>query len=112
MNKITKQKFIALLKNRMNVTNDDARYLYETFISICTETLLKGDKLILAGFGTFYLKSHKGHIVRNKHIDDYLYVKFITSHVLNNQFQNNKDLFNKIVMSNIDTNDNNQLNEE
>ena len=100
MEKISKRKFIALLKDRMDLTYEDAKYVYENFIGLMSDELLKGNKLILTGFGTIYLKTHKGHIVRNKHIDDYLYVKFVTSNVLNTQLQNDKALFDKIAALN------------
>jgi len=63
----TKNDFIKALKGSMakdvNLTNEQAKALYETFVQIVQDTVTAENKLVLSGFGTFKkrnLKARKG----------------------------------------------------
>ncbi|HNT26584.1 MAG TPA: HU family DNA-binding protein [bacterium] len=63
----TKNDFIKAIKENMakeiNLTNDQVKALYETFVQIVKDTVNAENKLVLSGFGTFKkrnLKARKG----------------------------------------------------
>ena len=63
----TKNDFIKAIKENMakeiNLTNDQVKALYETFVHIVKDTVNAENKLVLSGFGTFKkrnLKARKG----------------------------------------------------
>ncbi len=55
----TKTDFIKALKNNaadVELTNDQAKSLYDTFIKIMKDTIRSEEKLVLNGFGTFKVR--------------------------------------------------------
>lgn len=106
MEKITKRRFIALLDekiaNRPEKTPVSTREMYEMFMDILTEELLKGNSVILTSFGGFDLKPHGGHragfhVKYADSIEDYLIVKFETSNVFRRRLkQAGRELFDKV----------------
>ena len=90
------------------------REMYELFMDVLTDELLKGNPVILTSFGGFDLKPHGGHRAgfRVKYadsIDDYLTVKFETSNVFRRRLkQEGRELFDKISerKANLTINDN------
>ena len=106
MEKITKRRFIALMDEKIAKRTDktplSTREMYEMFMDILTDELLKGNSVILTSFGGFDLKPHGGHragfrVKYAESIEDYLTVKFETSNVFRRRLkQEGQELFDKI----------------
>lgn len=98
--KVKKDEFLADVCDRMNKAIVD-RYgencgyavsagltemFYESLIDSIKASVLSGKKLILTGFGSFCVKTHKGHPVQfgdsASTVGSYKVVKFLPSNVL------------------------------
>jgi len=110
MNKINKRQFIDKLAYECNLSRADAARIYEIFIKlILTELLVNKKAVSFTGFGTFSLKSHKGHNVQFSKdrfkCDDYVNIKFKPSDILGKKIRmsvNNKNSdFIKMLKSDI-----------
>ena len=53
---MNKGELIKAMANKAGFTNKDAAAAYEAFVSVVTDALKAGDKVQLAGFGTFEVK--------------------------------------------------------
>lgn len=105
MDKITKRRFIALMNEKLAQNQSAEPFtttdMYELFMDVLTDELIKGNPIILTGFGNFELKPHRGHRIGfsdSDRIDDYLIVKFDASNVFNRRLRtSNPDLFDEIM---------------
>jgi len=50
---MTKAELVAMIANKSNLTKKDSESALNAFIESVTETMKKGDKISLVGFGTF-----------------------------------------------------------
>lgn len=95
MELINKQEFIRKLHNKIHPNSKcydsckkEMAIIYDAFIEVMTEEILKGNSVKLPCFGTFRLKKHKGHKThycgytksdKSIELDDYLTLNFDTS---------------------------------
>ena len=91
-NKISKLQFIRQIRNKKGCSAREASEIYDIFMSILTEEILKGNSVSLLNFGVFSLKIHKGHPVQFAETrslkDDYLTLKFSPSNTFVNKLRN------------------------
>lgn len=89
--KVSKRLFIEKITKKKNCSPEEAVDIYETFMDVLTEEILKGNEIMLTGFGNFTLKYHKGHPVhfsnRRESICEYLTLRFTASNVLNSKLR-------------------------
>jgi len=50
---MTKSELVAMIASKSNLTKKDSESALNAFIESVTETMKKGDKISLVGFGTF-----------------------------------------------------------
>ena len=50
---MTKAELVAMIASKSNLTKKDSESALNAFIESVTETMKKGDKISLVGFGTF-----------------------------------------------------------
>lgn len=60
-----KQEFIDAIAAKSGLTKADSSRAVEAFISVVTETLKKGDKVTLTGFGSFAISKRAARDGRN-----------------------------------------------
>lgn len=60
-----KSELVAALANTTGITQKNISKVLEAFITTVTETLKKGDDVILIGFGTFKVSERKARTGRN-----------------------------------------------
>ena len=102
--KITKRPFITKLAEKKEYSPKEASDIYELFIDTLVSEVLKGNEVMLTGFGSFSLKCHKGHPIKfikkeKSQINEYLVLKFTASNTLSKKLrkcENNKILIAKI----------------
>lgn len=98
--KVSKRLFIEKISKKKNCTPEEAVDIYESFMEVLTDEILKGNEVILTGFGNFTLKYHKGHRIHfsdKKSIGEYLTLRFSSSNVLNSKLREpNSKLMEKI----------------
>lgn len=58
---------IDALAERTNLSKKDAEQVLDTVIDVVTQTLKKGDKLTISGFGTFSVSVRAARTGRNPH---------------------------------------------
>ena len=81
--KVTKKPFIAKIAAKKGCDIKEATEIYQLFINTLIEEILTGNEVVLTGFGSFSAKIHRGHEVifgGNKHMDDYITLKFKVAH--------------------------------
>lgn len=99
--KTTKNQFLNLFCQNRRYTLKEASDAYETFIETLVDEVLKGNKVVLPGFGSFFLRTHKSHKIFMSHketdIGEYLVFKFQPSPTFcKKHLKNNKKLLEKI----------------
>lgn len=62
---ITKNDIIEIVGKKTNLTNKAARDAIKTFLNTVQDSLKRGEKVVLTGFGTFRLRKRKARIGRN-----------------------------------------------
>ena len=62
---MNKQELISAIAENANLTKKDAEAALAAFIGAVEDTLKKGDKVQLVGFGAFEVKSRAARIGRN-----------------------------------------------
>ena len=88
---MNKHEMIEALSAK-GIKKKDADKFISGFISCITETLVKGDKIVLEDFGTFFVKEHAAHIGRNPHTGEAVKVPAFNSPT----FRAGKGLKNKV----------------
>ncbi|MDH3343995.1 MAG: integration host factor subunit beta [Desulfobacteraceae bacterium] len=62
---MNRSDLINSLKNKVALSRKDAGKVVDTFFDALKETLSKGDRVEIRGFGSFSVKSYKPYIGRN-----------------------------------------------
>ncbi len=71
---MNKTELIAALADKANLNKRDAEKALNAFTDVVTETLIKGDKVQLVGFGSFEVKDRAARTARNPRTGDELTV--------------------------------------
>ena len=62
---MNKSELIAALAGKAELSKKDAEKARNAFVDVVNETLAKGEKVQLIGFGTFDVKSRAARVARN-----------------------------------------------
>lgn len=62
---MNKKQLAGKVANKSDLTKAEAERLIDTMLGEISETLIKGEKVRLVGFGNFVVRSRKGRIGRN-----------------------------------------------
>ncbi len=62
---MTKKDLIEIVAKKANLTNKAARDSVQTFLNTVRDSLKRGEKVVLTGFGTFTVRSRKQRVGRN-----------------------------------------------
>ena len=62
---MNRSDLINLLKDKVALSRKDAGKVVDTFFDALKETLSKGDRVEIRGFGSFSVKSYKPYVGRN-----------------------------------------------
>jgi len=62
---MTKSELVAAMAQESGLTTKDAEKALNAFVSVTTDTLKKGDKIALVGFGTFETRKREARKGRN-----------------------------------------------
>jgi DNA-binding protein HU-beta len=62
---MNKAELISAVAQQSGLTKKDSEAAIDAFVSTVEETLSKGDKVVLVGFGTFEVKKRAARIGRN-----------------------------------------------
>ncbi len=65
VNIITKNDLIEIVAKKTNLTNKAARDSIQMFLNTVQDSLKRGEKVVLTGFGTFSIRSRKSRVGRN-----------------------------------------------
>ncbi|UJW28856.1 HU family DNA-binding protein [Saccharothrix sp. AJ9571] len=87
--RISKREFISRVATRSKLPIRVVNDVYEALFGELTSAISDGEKVVLTGFGRFYLQAHKGHKVRfgGKAVNDYSVLKFSASRNLNRRLE-------------------------
>lgn len=84
--RVNKNEFLEIIAEKNNMTPKAVRIIYEAIVDEIKAVVCSGQDLSLTGFGTFSLKTHKGHPVQfeaeSDTVKDYVVLKFAASDVL------------------------------
>ena len=84
--KVNKNEFLKHAAVRANMSVAEMKGAFRALMDEAVAVLCSGKDLSLTGFGTFGLKTHKGHPVRfnagDGKVRDYVVMKFVPSDVL------------------------------
>ena len=62
---MNKLELIQTLKDRCDLTKDEANEVVRTFFSEMTNAMINGDRIEIRGFCSFFIKEYKGYTGRN-----------------------------------------------
>lgn len=62
---VTKKELTELVAKKANLTNKAAKDAVRVFLNAIRDSLKRGEKVVLTGFGTFSLRSRKARKGRN-----------------------------------------------
>ena len=91
--RINRSEILNNVSERTGISVTDVKAVYEAFLDEVVEKAVAGHTVVLNGFGTFYVQSHKGHPIRFESfrhrgaIEDYLVFKFSASHSMNDKLR-------------------------
>ena len=77
---MNKTELIAAIAAKTGETKKDAEATLNAFVNVVSETLAKGDKVQLVGFGSFEVRkraARKGRNPQTKHIFTTYYYKYL-----------------------------------
>ena len=77
---MNKSELIAAIATKTGETKKDAEATLNAFVNVVSETLAKGDKVQLVGFGSFEVRkraARKGRNPQTKHISTTYYYKYL-----------------------------------
>lgn len=92
-NRVNRSEILANVAERTGFALPDVKAVYEAFLDEVIDQSVGGNTVVLNGFGTFYVQSHKGHPIRFESfrhkgaIEDYLVFKFSASHSMNDKLR-------------------------
>ena len=64
---MNKTELIAAITEKTGFTKKDAEKALNSVVDVITESLVKGEKVQLSGFGTFETKDREARVGRNPH---------------------------------------------
>ena len=70
---MNKTELIAAVAEKAGLTKKDAERAVNATIDAITESLVKGDKVSVSGFGIFEVKTREARVGRNPHTKDFEY---------------------------------------
>lgn len=62
---MNRSELIITIKDKANLSRKDAEKVVDTFFDAIKETLSKGERVEIRGFGSFTVKNYKPYIGRN-----------------------------------------------
>ncbi|RJQ27714.1 HU family DNA-binding protein [Candidatus Parcubacteria bacterium] len=62
---VTKKELIELVSKKANLTNKASKEAVKVFLNAIRDSLKRGEKVVLTGFGTFSLRTRKSRKGRN-----------------------------------------------
>jgi DNA-binding protein HU-beta len=62
---MNKAEFMGIIAEKSGVTKKDTEKVWNTAVTVITDSLQKGEKVHLVGFGTFEVKSRAARMGRN-----------------------------------------------
>ena len=62
---MTKKDLIEIVAKKANLTNKASRDAVQTTLNTIRDSLKRGEKVVLTGFGTFSVRSRKARVGRN-----------------------------------------------
>jgi nucleoid DNA-binding protein len=62
---LTKKDIIEVVAKKANLTNKASRDAIQTFLNTIRDSLKRGDKVVLTGFGTFSIRKRAERVGRN-----------------------------------------------
>ena len=71
---MNKSQLVDYIADQVDCTKADAERMVNAFVEAVTETLKKGDKVSLTGFGTFGVTHRKARDARNPRTGDVVHV--------------------------------------
>lgn len=84
--KVNRAEFLARVSRRTDVRKDVVISVYNGFVDELVDVMQNGSQLLLTGFGSFYLQTHKGHPVQfsggSETVGDYDVLKFSPSNIV------------------------------
>jgi len=81
------------VSEKTGFTPAEIRTMYSALVDSIIEHSLRGDTVIMNGFGVFYVQKHKGHPISFRSmngedvLEDYLVFKFSASHSMNERLR-------------------------
>jgi len=67
---LTKKELIEIVAKKANLTNKAARDSVQTMLNTIRDSMKRGEKVVLTGFGTFSIRSRKTRVGRNPKTGD------------------------------------------
>lgn len=65
MSSLTKKDLIEIVAKKANLTNKASRDAVQTTLNTIRDSLKRGEKVVLTGFGTFSVRSRQQRVGRN-----------------------------------------------
>lgn len=65
MIRLTKKDLIEIVAKKSNLTNKAAREAVQTMLNTIRDSLRRGEKVVLTGFGTFNIRTRRQRVGRN-----------------------------------------------
>ncbi len=62
---MTKKELIEIVAKKANLTNKAARDAVQTMLNTIRDSMKRGEKVVLTGFGTFSIRSRQQRVGRN-----------------------------------------------
>ncbi len=62
---MTKKDLIEIVAKKANLTNKAAREAVQTMLNTIRDSLKRGEKVVLTGFGTFNVRTRRQRVGRN-----------------------------------------------
>lgn len=67
---MTKKELIEIVAKKANLTNKAARDAVQTMLNTIRDSMKRGEKVVLTGFGTFSIRSRQQRVGRNPKTGD------------------------------------------
>ena len=102
---VNKSELIAALAGKAELSKKDAEKVLGSFVDTVSESLAKGEKIQLIGFGTFEVRKHKARVGKNPRTGESVKIKasksvaFKPGQTLKNGINKKKSIDTKIINS-------------
>ncbi|HSW48433.1 MAG TPA: HU family DNA-binding protein [Candidatus Saccharimonadales bacterium] len=67
---MTKKELVEIVAKKANLTNKAARDAVQTMLNTIRDSMKRGEKVVLTGFGTFSIRSRQQRVGRNPKTGD------------------------------------------